>query len=94
MSDFEQKKDSGRLNASKSKRKDTSPDYWGEICIDIKDMTNLSKTKDGWLVVPISGWKKQSKAGNTYMSLAVKRIGAEDVNQVRKDDDMEDEIPF
>jgi hypothetical protein len=35
MSDFEQKKDSGRLNASKSKRKDTSPDYWGEICIDI-----------------------------------------------------------
>lgn len=92
MSDFEQKRDSGRLNASKSKRKDTSPDYWGEICIDIKDMTNLSKTKDGWLVVPISGWKKQSKAGNTYLSLAVKRIGAEDVNQVRKDD--EDEIPF
>jgi hypothetical protein len=92
MSDFEQKKDSGRLNASKSKRKDTSPDYWGEICIDIKDMTNLSKTKDGWLVVPISGWKKQSKAGNTYLSLAVKRIGAEDVNQVRKD--MEDDIPF
>jgi hypothetical protein len=92
MSDFEQKKDSGRLNASKSKRKDTSPDYWGEICIDIKDMTNLSKTKDGWLVVPISGWKKQSKAGNTYLSLAVKRIGAEDVNQVRND--MEDDIPF
>ena len=94
MSDFEHKKDSGRLNAAKSKRKDTSPDYWGEICIDIKDMTNLSKTKDGWLVVPISGWKKQSKAGNTYLSIAVKRIGAEDVNQVRKDDDMEDEIPF
>lgn len=92
MSDFEQKRDSGRLNASKSKRKDTSPDYWGEICIDIKDMTNLSKTKDGWLVVPISGWKKQSKAGNTYLSLAVKRIGAEDVNQVRND--MEDDIPF
>jgi hypothetical protein len=55
-------------------------------------MTNLSKTKDGWLVVPISGWKKQSKAGNTYLSLAVKRIGAEDVNQVRND--MEDDIPF
>jgi len=91
--------DSGSLNAQKTKKKATSPDYWGEIVIDITNMTNLSKTKEGWLIVPISGWKKMSKAGNVYLSLAVKRIGANDINQVppknvSSDDDMNDSIPF
>lgn len=100
MSDFEQRKDSGALHASKSKSKETSPDYWGEICIDIKDMTNVTKTKEGFLVFHLSGWKKQSKAGNVYLSLLVDRFVP---NQQRysssekKNDDMNDDlsdIPF
>jgi hypothetical protein len=93
MSDFEHKKDNGRLNAAKSKLKDTSPDYWGELCIDVKDMTNITKTPDGYYVFPLSGWKKTSKAGNVYLSLSIKRRGKDDVNQA-KDDDMNDPIPF
>ena len=97
MSDFEQRKDAGALHASKSKRKESSPDYWGEICIDIKDMTNVTKTKEGFLVFPVSGWKKQSKAGNVYLSLAVNRFVPDQqmgAGSKQKDDDMNDDIPF
>lgn len=93
--DFEQRKDSGRLNAAKSKKSEKSPDYWGELCIDIKDMTNVTKTPDGHYVFPISGWKKQSKAGNVYLSLSIKRIGMDDTNQAKETVDLnDDDIPF
>lgn len=84
MDDFEHAKDSGRLNAAKSKLSERSPDYFGEICIDAEDLTNLTKTKDGWLVIPLSGWKTTSKAGNTYLSIKVKRLVRDDTNQAVK----------
>ena len=87
-------KDSGSLNASKSKKSQNSPDYWGEICIDIKDMTNVTKTPDGHYIFAISGWKKMSKAGNTYLSIAIKRKSQNDVKQASPKDDMNDDIPF
>lgn len=97
MSDFEAWKDSGRLNAQLSKKTSASPDYWGEMCININDMTNVKKTKEGWLVFPISGWKKQSKAGNVYLSIAVNRFVPDQqmgASSRKKDDDMNDDIPF
>ena len=93
--DFEQRKDSGRLNAVKSKNYPNSPDYWGELCINIKDMTNVTITPDGNYVFPISGWKKQSKAGNVYLSISVKRLRMDDTNQVKATVDLnDDDIPF
>jgi len=86
--------DSGSLNASKSKKGQNSPDYWGEICIDTKNMANVTKTPDGHYVFQISGWKKMSKAGNTYLSIAIKRKSQNDVNQASPKDDMNDDIPF
>lgn len=93
MSDFEHRKDSGRLMAAQSKRTEKSPDYWGEIAIDVKDMTKVEKTPEGLYVFRLNGWKKKSKAGATYLSLSVDRY-------IPKTDDRpskpveEDDVPF
>ena len=94
-------KDSGSLNAQKSKRSADSPDYWGEFCINVEDMTKVTLTPEGYYVFPISGWKKISKAGNTYLSISVKRKDYGEVNQPSDDgnqaapkDDFDQEIPF
>ena len=98
MSDFEHKTDSGRLMASQSKRTEKSPDYWGEIAINVKDMTKVQKTEDGLLVFRLSGWKKKSKAGATYLSLAVDRFIPKDEGKPeskrRIEDDDDSSIPF
>lgn len=94
MSDFEHRKDSGRLMASQSKKTEKSPDYWGEIAIDPKDMTKV-QTENGLYIYKINGWKKKSKAGATYLSLSVDRYipKGEEPQQHRKDEDDSD-IPF
>jgi len=69
---FEQKPDSGRLMASQSKRTQNSPDYWGEIAINPKDLSNVT-IENGLHIYKISGWKKVSKTGATYLSLSVNR---------------------
>jgi hypothetical protein len=80
--------------AAQSKRSEKSPDYWGEIAIDVKDMTKVQKTEDGYLVFKINGWKRKTKAGVTYLSLAVDRyIPKEEGRPSQKDEDDED-VPF
>lgn len=94
MNTFEHRKDSGRLMASQSKKSERSPDYWGEIAIDVKDMTKVQKTEDGYFVFKINGWKRKTKTGTTYLSLAVDRfIPKDEARPVRKDEDDED-VPF
>jgi uncharacterized protein (DUF736 family) len=39
----------------------------------MKDLTNI-KTENGLLIVKLSGWKKVSKSGKTYLSVAVDRF--------------------
>ena len=73
---FEQKPDSGRLMAAQSKKSEKSPDYWGEIAINPKDMSNVT-IENGLYVYKLSGWKKKSKAGATYLSLSVGRMTRE-----------------
>lgn len=99
-------KDSGSLNAQKTKKNADSPDYWGEICINVKDMTKVTVTPEGYYVFPISGWKKFSAAGNMYLSISVKRKdygeGSQTYNKPFKraepkaepKDDFNDDIPF
>jgi hypothetical protein len=94
MADFEHRKDSGRLMAAQSKRSEKSPDYWGEIAIDVKDTTKVQKTEDGYFVFKINGWKRKTKTGTTYLSLAVDRfIPKDEARPARKDEDDED-VPF
>jgi hypothetical protein len=75
MSDYVYKpyKDGGKLNASKSKKQENSPDYWGDIAINLKDLTNV-QVIDGLHVFKLSGWKKFGKSGETFLSLSVSRL--------------------
>jgi hypothetical protein len=76
MNEYKPYKDSGKLNASKSKKSDKSPDYWGDIAINLKDLNNV-QVVDGLHVFKLSGWKKVSKTGNTFLSVAIDRREAE-----------------
>jgi hypothetical protein len=83
--------DSGVLLAATSKRSEKAPDYFGEIVIDLSNKTKLDKQGD-LLIVKLSGWKKKSKAGNTFLSLAVDRFVPK--NQAEPKNDMDEDIPF
>jgi len=95
MEPFKQKADTGRLMASESKRTQLSPDYYGEIAINLKDMANV-EVVDGLHIFKLSGWKKQSKAGKTYLSVSVKRKVMESAAKPKSSgfDDMVDDVPF
>lgn len=82
---FEQKPDSGRLMAAQSKRSEKSPDYFGEIAINLKDLSGVT-VENGLHVFKLSGWKKKSKAGATYLSLAIGRMNRESVKQEPEDE--------
>jgi hypothetical protein len=69
--------DNGTLKATGSKLKPTSPDYWGDIAINLKDLTNI-EVKDGLHIIKLSGWKKLDSSGKTYLSLSVKRSVPQD----------------
>jgi hypothetical protein len=92
--------DSGSLRSSTSKKGPKSPDYWGNIAINLKDMTNI-KTEDGLTIVKLSGWKKVGKDGKTYLSIGVDRFVPEQKSggyaapTTRQEDDFgDDSIPF
>ena len=90
--------DSGSLRASQTKKGPKSPDYWGTIAINLKDLTNI-QTVDGLTVVKLSGWKKQDSQGKTYLSIAVDRFVPEQrqaprAQPKRQDDDLDQDIPF
>lgn len=94
---FEHRKDSGRLMAATSKRHEKAPDYWGEIAIDVKDLTKVERQGD-LLVFKLNGWKRKSQGGMTYLSLAVDRYVENKPNTSskpkQKDDDLESDIPW
>ena len=83
----------------KAKKTPKSPDYWGTIAINLKDLTNV-KTENGLTVVKLSGWKKVAKNGKTYLSLAVDRYvpqqqgGTRQENQAQQFPSDDSDIPF
>ena len=96
---FEYKADKGTLKANSSKGGQGSPDYWGEIAIDPKDLTAV-KNEDGLLIYKLSGWKKQfmsgQNAGQTYLSISVNRWmpDAAAAPAPRKSSTTDDDVPF
>lgn len=88
--------DSGSLRASQTKKGPKSPDYWGTIAINLKDLTNI-QTVDGLTVVKLSGWKKQDSQGRTYLSISVDRFVPEQrgtPSRPQKGDDLDQDVPF
>ena len=97
--DFKPYPDGGQLNAVGSKTNPLGKDYFGEIAINLKDMTNV-RTEDGLTIFKIGGWKKVSKtSGKTYLSLAVDRWVPEQQQapapkQNKASFDDADDVPF
>ena len=83
MADFDNT-NKGALFQAKEKKTDKHPDYDGFINVDGHDY---------W----VSGWKKVSKNGKTYLSLAVDRYipkPKEGPVPAPKSDFPDDDIPF
>jgi len=93
---FKPRPDSGNLHAVQSKTNPLGKDYFGELAINLKDMTNV-RTEDGLTIIRLSGWKKVSKNGKTYLSLAVDRYipkSAPVSKPAPQSDFPDDDIPF
>ena len=98
MDQFKPYPDGGSLNATQSKYNEKSPDYFGEIALNLSDMTNI-RVENGLHIVKLSGWKKVAKSGKTYLSLGVKRKefeeqGATPPPAQPKAELSDDDIPF
>jgi len=97
--EFKELPDGGSLRANATKKTEKSPDYWGSLAVNIKDMTNVQMDGD-IMVIKLSGWKKQDKKGHTFLSLAVNRFVPEGQAQANRQaqqpvpQDFADDIPF
>lgn len=69
--------DSGALFSTATKRGPKSPDYYGSISINLKDLTGIT-TEDGLTKIKLSGWKKVSNSGKTFLSISVDRYVPEE----------------
>lgn len=88
--------DGGNLRATLTKKGAKSPDYWGSIAVNLKDMTKI-EVVDGLHVIKLSGWKKVDNSGKTYLSIAVDRFipeqtGSAPQRQAPAQDDSD--VPF
>ena len=64
---FENKPNFGSLFAAKTKTAVMSPDYHGEILVDLSTV----EVNDGKVLVKLSGWKKKGNSGISWLSLSV-----------------------
>jgi hypothetical protein len=92
---YQPKPNTGSLFANKEKKSPQSPDYQGDILIDLATL----EASKGVVKVRIAGWKKQSASGLTYLSLAVdtfKPKSAQEQPRPRAASvaDEQDDIPF
>lgn len=91
---YQPRPDSGTLKATLSKPKESAPDYWGDIRINLDDMTAI-KVENGLTVVKLSGWKKIDRNGKTYLSLSVNRWVAPEQQAAPQEPDFpEEDLPF
>jgi hypothetical protein len=84
MGRFQMRANSGQLFQNTEKSKDTDRDYKGEALIE------------GFGEVWISGWKKTTKNGDTFLSLSFKTKQTNQPQGARPSlkDKLEDEVPF
>jgi hypothetical protein len=87
MSDYQAKPDTGSMFATQTKKTPKSPDYFGSIAVNLKD-------------IKISGWKKVAKNGKTFLSFAVDRYVPKQEGGTRYEDQAQEfpaddkDIPF
>ena len=77
---------SGALFAQAVKKSERSPDYWGDITITVKDF----QIENGQIKIALSGWKKESKSGKEFLSIACQQK----VEKQNRSEDKDADIPF
>jgi uncharacterized protein (DUF736 family) len=89
---FEPRPNTGTLFANKTKQKENSPDYSGELLIDVRSLV----AEGGIAKVRIAGWKKPMKSGGTFLSLSLSNPQAQQSTPSPSSSpaDMDDDIPF
>lgn len=79
---------SGSLFPSTIRKSNKSPDFFGSIKLDPAYLKDLMSKSDGLVEVKLSGWKRESKTGNRFVSIAVDTFvkkGAAPAKQEEKD---------
>ena len=72
MNEFIQKPNMGSMFLSKQKKTEKSPDFYGSIHIDKDLLIELVKNRNSELIeIKLSAWKKATKNGDPWLSLAV-----------------------
>lgn len=92
MSDYQQRDNSGSLFTNKRKERETHPDFTGKLKIGLDLLEAIHSGEE----VQISGWKKKTKNGDTWLSLSVQAVRKKEdapprQQQARLDDE---EAPF
>lgn len=77
---------SGSLFPSTVRKSDKSPDFFGSIKIDPAYLKDLMSKSDGLVEVKLSGWKRESKTGNKFVSLAVDTFVKKDAAPAKQEE--------
>ncbi len=64
---YEPKPNTGSLFANKEKKSPQSPDYQGDVLVDVSKL----EVVNGVAKIKLAGWKKTSAKGLVYLSLSV-----------------------
>ena len=100
---YEPKPNTGSLFRNPRKERDTHPDYRGDLYIEnalLKMLVAEHTTHSGLVKVSISGWKSQTKDGQTYLSIkasepyvpaGAKKPAARQDEDISQDDE---DVPF
>lgn len=89
---MEKRINTGVLFASKAKTNPKAPDYTGDLFIDLNGLD----VKNGRVEVRIAGWKRQTKTGSVFLSLAVDKFEKkqQEKTPMEKIQEMDDDVPF
>lgn len=86
----------GSLFANKVKKHPKSPDYSGDLLIDVSTL----EVNGGVATVKLAGWKKTSSTGSTFLSISIDTFKP-DPNRARpmksnadSAADLDDDVPF
>jgi len=90
---FETKINTGSLHVTKAKTNPKSPDYFGEILIDLNSIEHDGNT----VKVKLGGWKSKSASGYGYLSLIVDTWKPDFIKKEQSAEThsgLDDDVPF
>lgn len=97
---FEPKPNNGSLFRNTFKKQDNQPDYRGDLFLE-KGLLDLlvrdHTTPSGLVRISVSGWKAQTKEGQTYLSLKGSEPYVPKAPAAPKDEDIsqdDEDVPF